>query len=108
MSGPVATTHSEDGALAVIDLLSGATDPNPADILSAVNLTLVSGDAAGISLGTNELTLDPDAYNHLAVNENEVISYTLRHRRRSRWDYRANCHHHHCWIKRCATDDRDG
>ena len=40
------------------------------------NLTLTSGDASGISVGGNSLTVDPNAYNSLAVGESEVITYS--------------------------------
>ncbi len=78
LDGEVTATFSEDDPVDTIDLLVGATDPDPDDSLSVVDLTLVSGDDAGITedLANNELEIDPNAYNSLAEGASEVIVYT--------------------------------
>ena len=40
------------------------------------SLTLTGGDACGVTIGGNSLSVDPSAYNSLAVGESEVITYS--------------------------------
>ena len=77
LDGEVAATFSEDDPAGTVDLLDLASDPDN-DPLSVVDLTLDSGDAAGISidLANNRLEIDPNAYNSLAEGENEVVVYS--------------------------------
>ncbi len=42
--------------------------------MNVSGLNLASGDANDVTIGTNELTIDPSAHNHLAVGESEVIA----------------------------------
>ncbi|APZ90894.1 cadherin-like domain-containing protein [Fuerstiella marisgermanici] len=76
VSGPVNTGSTEDDATFTVDLLSEASDVDLSDVLNVDALTLTSGDDTGVTVGTNELTVDPAAYDHLAVGESEVIGYS--------------------------------
>ena len=69
---------TEDDAAFNVDLLTGASDIDTTDTLNVANLTLVSGDVAGITVSVdgNSLDVDPNAYNSLAVGEEEVITYS--------------------------------
>jgi VCBS repeat-containing protein len=66
---------SEDGSGFNVDLLAGASDVDTGAVLSIANLQF-TGDASGITVNGTSLTVDPSAYNHLALNQNEIISYT--------------------------------
>ena len=37
---------------------------------------MTAGDASGVTVSGNSLTVDPNAYNSLAVGESEVITYS--------------------------------
>ena len=75
-SGPVTATVSEDDASSNVDLLVGASDPDTSDSVSVDGLTLRSGDNSGITNnGPSGLTVDPSAYNDLAVGESEVVIF---------------------------------
>ena len=75
--GAVMSSASEDAAGYTVDLLSNSSDPDTSDTLSVTGLTLVSGDASGITdNGDGTLDVDPSAYNALAQGESEVISYS--------------------------------
>ena len=76
VTGPVTATISEDDPSTNVDLLTGASDPDNGDTVSIQNLALVSGDDSGVTTGTDELTVDPSAYNALAVGESAVIVYS--------------------------------
>ena len=78
VSGAVAATQTEDDAPFVVDLLAGASDPDTSDVLNVSGLTLDSGDASGITVSVdgNSVNVDPSAYNHLAVGESEVVTYS--------------------------------
>ncbi|MEO1148715.1 MAG: DUF4347 domain-containing protein [Cyanobacteria bacterium J06638_22] len=71
----VTVTATENDAAFSVDLLSGASDLN-GDTLSISNLTLVSGDAAGVTTNGTTLNVDPDAYNTLLDGQSEVITYS--------------------------------
>lgn len=76
VSAAVTTTVTEDDNSTNVDLLAGASDPDNGDTVSVDALTLRSGDASGISTnGASGLTIDPSAYNNLAVGESAVIIY---------------------------------
>ena len=77
VTGVISETASEDAASFSVDLLQGASDPDASDVLNVAGLTLDSGDASGVTVGTNSLTIDPSAYNHLAVGESETIVYSF-------------------------------
>lgn len=77
---PVVSTSAtaavtEDDAPFSVDLLAGASDVDGTDVLNAINVTLASGDASGVTVNGNSLSVDPNAYNHLAVGESETVTY---------------------------------
>lgn len=72
----VTASFTEDDATASVDLLAGAADPDTGDSISVDGLTLVSGDASGITMGTDSLSIDPSAYDNLAVGEQVTVVYT--------------------------------
>ncbi len=78
VSGPIVVTENEDADPFAVDLLEGVLAPNPGS-LSVVDLVLVSGDDSGVNVAgntlTNSLTVTPNAYESLGVNESEVIEY---------------------------------
>lgn len=75
VSGPITQTFSEQEASSSINLLSGASDAD-GDTLNVAGLTLVSGDASGITTGGNTLGVNPDAYGSLVDGESAVIVYS--------------------------------
>ncbi|WP_158222822.1 cadherin-like domain-containing protein [Rhodopirellula sp. MGV] len=75
VSGPVTRTFSEDDADATVDLLTGASDPDTGDVLSVSGLSVVSGDASGITVNGNSLSVSPAAYNSLPAGQTETIIY---------------------------------
>ncbi len=75
VTGPVTSIVDEDDAPYSVDLLAGASDDD-GDTLVVSGLTLDSGDASGITVNGTSLDVDPDAYDHLAVGDSEVISYS--------------------------------
>jgi uncharacterized delta-60 repeat protein len=77
VADPVVASTNEDTATLVVDLLDGADDPGTLDVLSVANLTHSGGDASGVTVVGNSLSIDPAAYNHLAVGQSEVISYSF-------------------------------
>ncbi|MDB2438225.1 cadherin-like domain-containing protein, partial [Hellea sp.] len=72
----IVATATEDDMAFSVDLLDGAFDPDASDLLSVTNLTLISGDASGVSVNGNSLDVDPSAYDNLAVGESVIISYS--------------------------------
>lgn len=60
-----------------IDLLQGASDIDASDTLNVVSLRLTAGNPVGVTVADdgNSLSVDPDAYNHLAEGESETIEY---------------------------------
>ncbi len=75
VSGPVTASFNEGAGNGTVDLLAGASDVDN-QTLSVSGLTLVSGNAVGISLGTNSLTVDPADYGYLLPSQSEIISYS--------------------------------
>ncbi|MBE9103241.1 DUF4347 domain-containing protein [Vacuolonema iberomarrocanum] len=71
----VTVTATENDTAFSVDLLAEASDLN-GDTLSISNLTLVSGDAAGVAADGTTLNVDPDAYNTLLDGQSEVITYS--------------------------------
>ncbi|MEQ9069212.1 MAG: Calx-beta domain-containing protein, partial [Gimesia chilikensis] len=76
VSAALTSTVSEDDGAYSLDLLTGAADVDLSDTLSVSGLTLVSGDASGITDNGTSLGIDPSAYNSLAVGETEVVTYS--------------------------------
>jgi len=76
VSSAVSATATEDDAAFSVDLLQDAGDPDTSDVLNVDSLTLDSGDASGITVSGNSLSVEPSAYNHLAVGESEIIAYS--------------------------------
>ncbi|MCA9047892.1 MAG: cadherin domain-containing protein, partial [Planctomycetaceae bacterium] len=77
VAGPVEVTHSEDDAAFSVDLLTGASDPDTSDALSIIGLVHVSGNAAGITVSGNVLSVDPAVYGSLSPGESETIQYNF-------------------------------
>ena len=75
VSAVVTDGSTEDDPAFVVDLLFGASDADTSDVFDVSNLTLVSGDDSGISIGPNSLSVDPGAYNKLAFGAAEVVAY---------------------------------
>ena len=76
VSSAVTKTASEEDATFSVDLLAGASDADASDTLSVSDLTLTGGDASAVMVSGNSLSVDPGAYNNLAVGESEVITYS--------------------------------
>ena len=74
VSSAVTASANEDDADFVVNLLDGATDSD-SDSLNVQDLTLVNGDASGMTIVGNTISVDPSAYGYLAVGESETISY---------------------------------
>ena len=75
IAGPVTGGATEDDSTFTVDLLTGANDVD-GDTLSVDSLTLTGGDDSGVTIAGGNLIVDPNAYNHLAVGESEVITYS--------------------------------
>ncbi len=73
---PVTVTFTESDPIGSADFLSGSSDVE-GDNLSLTNLTLVSGLDSGITISGSTLTVNPSAYDFLAIGESEVIQYTF-------------------------------
>jgi VCBS repeat-containing protein len=76
---PISYGLPEDDPYGVtVGLLDGVTDAE-GDTLTVTGLTLVSGDARGVTVGTGgtTLTVIPTAYNHLKPGQNEEIVYSF-------------------------------
>ena len=77
LEGPVTATFSEDDEQGTVDLLTGASDPDEGDVLSAINITLVAGDGSGVTIdaANDQLFVDPSAYIRLPQGQSEVIEF---------------------------------
>ncbi|MCP3869100.1 MAG: hypothetical protein GY703_13555, partial [Gammaproteobacteria bacterium] len=74
--GAIVSNATEDAVDYTIDLLSNSSDADTSDSLSVSNLSLVNGNAAGITnSGDGTLSINPNAYNNLAQGESEVVTY---------------------------------
>lgn len=73
-TAPVAIASEADASF-TIDLLEGASD-SAGGQLSVSNLVPAQGDAKGITVNGNSLSVDPKAYSSLAVGDREVITYS--------------------------------
>ncbi len=78
VSGPISVSATEDDGTVTVDLLDGASDPDSSDTLSVDGLTLVSGDASGITDNGDSLTIDTSVYDSLAIGESEVIQFSYK------------------------------
>jgi VCBS repeat-containing protein len=78
VSGTVAVTQTEDDASFSVDLLSNASDTDNGDALSVTNVAQSSsGDASGVTINADgTLSVNPNAYNYLAVGESVTLTYT--------------------------------
>jgi VCBS repeat-containing protein len=79
VSGTASSLTDEDASSYQIDLLQHATDEDANDVLGVSNLQLVgSGNTAGVTFdaASNALTVDPSAYDYLAVGEKVVLNYS--------------------------------
>ena len=76
VSSAVAATATEDDASFSVNLLATASDVDASDSLSVSGLMVIGGDASGVTVSSNTLSVDPNAYNSLAVGESEVITYS--------------------------------
>ncbi|MCA9200895.1 MAG: VCBS domain-containing protein, partial [Planctomycetales bacterium] len=74
---PISITASENDAQFIVDLLDGSGDPDLGDVIFVSNLLHTAGSAAGISTGTNSLTIDPSAYKYLPKDQHELINYSF-------------------------------
>ena len=74
VAAPIAAGFNEDDAVSSVDLLAGAADVDNGAVLGVAGFTVTGGDGSGVSLNGSDLTVDPDAYNHLAVGESEVVT----------------------------------
>ena len=74
--GAVTSEAGEDDAIYVLDLLTASTDPDASNQLVVDNISLRSGDPAGILINDDgTLTVDPTAYDALSSDEQSVIEY---------------------------------
>jgi len=78
VSTGVREERTEDAAIFTVNLLDGASDADVNDTLDVSNLNLVSGNVAGVTVNPDgtSLDVDPNAYNSLALGEEEVITYS--------------------------------
>ncbi|WP_205387846.1 cadherin-like domain-containing protein, partial [Pseudosulfitobacter sp. DSM 107133] len=74
VAAALTATATEDDAGFSLNLLDGATDVDASDTLAIDNL-VVTGDTSGVTLTGTTVTVDPSAYNALAVGETAVITY---------------------------------
>ncbi len=75
VTGPVTSTKTEDDSSYSLNLLTGASDID-GDTLSVSGLALQSGNTAGVTVSGNSLSINPAAYNYLALGQQAVIVYT--------------------------------
>ena len=75
VAAQVESIIDEDYSSYSLNLLSGASDVDTSDVLGVSGLTLISGDASGITDNGTSLGIDPSAYQSLADGESEVITF---------------------------------
>ena len=75
VNAAVAESVTEDTAAISIDLLKHVSDADTDDTLSVANLSLNSGNDAGVSISGNSLTIDPGVYDYLPDSQTETIIY---------------------------------
>ncbi|NOI68727.1 cadherin-like domain-containing protein, partial [Vibrio sp. 99-8-1] len=72
----ISRTASEDENQFTINLLSNSNDVDKTDVLSINNLKVDPIDAIGITEQNGFVTIDPKAYNSLALGEQAKITYS--------------------------------
>ncbi|MCG6158207.1 ELWxxDGT repeat protein [Rubinisphaera margarita] len=75
---PVSSDAIDSDNEFVLDLLTGTSDVDPGETLNVSNLQLISGDAKGVTVSSNSLTITPSAYASLPFGAAEVLSYSYR------------------------------
>ena len=75
VTAPVTASATEDDPQFNVNLLENAADPD-GDSLSVIALTLESGDASGVTVGSNALNINPADYSDLNDGESNVIEYS--------------------------------
>ena len=75
VTAAVTASATEDDPQFNVNLLENASDPD-GDSLSVIALTLESGDASGVTVGTNALNINPADYESLNEGESNVIEYS--------------------------------
>ena len=75
VTAPVTASATEGDPQFNVNLLENASDPD-GDSLSVIDLTLESGDAAGVTVGTTALNINPADYSYLEEGESNVIEYS--------------------------------
>lgn len=78
LDAPLSFVINESDPVAQIDLLSGATDIDASDILSISGLTLISGNATGMTMNEGTLSVDPSAYSDLNEGDTETVSFAYQ------------------------------
>ncbi|WP_226700156.1 Ig-like domain-containing protein [Qipengyuania gaetbuli] len=76
VGAPVEASGDQNDANFVVDLLDGASDPDRGDVLSVANFAVVGGNGTGMALVGNSLSVDPSAYDYLALGESETVDFT--------------------------------
>ncbi|MDB2384274.1 Ig-like domain-containing protein, partial [Endozoicomonas sp.] len=78
VSSSITQSVSEDSSQIQVDLLEGASDVDDSDtlIIQEGSVTLVSGDASGVVIAGNTLTLNLEPYQYLKVGETNPIEYS--------------------------------
>ena len=74
VSAPVSATVAETAPIFILNLLQNASDADN-DTLNVDGLALQSGDATGVTVNGNSLTVDPSAYTALNSGQSEVITF---------------------------------
>jgi len=75
VSYPISYYTDEHADDLIIDLLEGAFDPNPHDVLGVSNLTLFNGKALGTNISGNSLYISTTLYQYLPFGSHETLVY---------------------------------
>jgi VCBS repeat-containing protein len=73
VAAALTNTASEDAAAFTVNMLAGASDPDTTNTLSVVAAS-VTGLEAGVTFAGSTLSVDPNAFNSLAVGQTKVIT----------------------------------
>ena len=75
---PVSEITNEDAAVLMVDLLDGVvtSDNDPGDVLSITNLVQTGGPVTAFGIAGGVFSLDPAQFNHLAVGESEILTFS--------------------------------
>jgi VCBS repeat-containing protein len=78
VSGTVEVTRTEDDSAFTVNLLSNASDVDNGDTISVTGVAQSgTGDASGVTVNADgTLSVNPNAYNYLAVGESVTLTYT--------------------------------